>query len=512
MMKNKFIFTLMLFCMTILAATAADAATYYVSNSGNDAASGLSESSAWRTVEKVNQQVFEPGDEILFQAGGIWNGCLWVRGSGTKNSLIRVGKYGEGAKPCINGNGENAAVFLYNQQYMKISNLEITNQGEEAWRYGVYVCGYNAGALNGIELNGLTVHDVNGYYTATMSDLDNHWNGGILVSARGEVATRFVGLTITGCEVYNVARTGIATFSNFYTSYDKDVAGMTQQLKISNNIVHDVKGDGIIVCGDYNGTVTGNTVYETNLMSYQDGMSRANVGIFALHSTGTVIAENESYLSRTTYDGFGYDIDGDCDNVKLQYNYSHDNEGGFVLLVNHHTYGATVRYNISQNDKNQTVAVATPASSEELKKMTAEFYNNTIYSEVTTAHKMLNITCTVEKMSIMNNIFYLTNPSGSAIYNNMRRPSDLAISNNIYYGNNATAKLSQYDTHAICQDPMLTAAGSGAVGRTTLDGYKLQAESPAIGAGCVVENNGGYDFWGNRVSDSQAPNIGAYGK
>ena len=379
---KKIMITATLFLLLLLGTTV-NATTYYVSNSGNDSKDGLSENSAWRTLEKVNQQVFKPGDRILFEAGDAWTGGLWVRGSGEENNAIYVGKYGTGTRPLINGNGSNAAVFLYNQQYIKISDLEITNQGQESWKYGVYVCGYNGGALKGIELDNLKIHDVDGCFSSTADETDNHWNGGIVVSARGDTATRFVNLSIKNCEIYDVARTGIAIFSNYYTDYDKKPEGMTQNMRISDNVVHNTKGDGIIVCGDYYGEVIGNTVYETNLMSYEDGLSNCNVGIFTLHCTGTVIAENESYLSRTTYDGFGYDVDGDCDNVKVQYNYSHDNEGGFLMLVNHHNYGTVVRYNISRNDKNQSIAVAVPSDNPELLKMTASIYNNTIYTELT---------------------------------------------------------------------------------------------------------------------------------
>ena len=501
-----------IFCLGLFSGVVANAATYYVSNSGNDSADGMSESTAWRTLEKINQQVFKPGDKILLKAGDIWNSNLWVRGSGSENNMISVGKYGNGAKPLINGNGSNATVFLYNQQYVKISDLEITNRGQEAWRYGVYVYGYNAGALNGIKIENLTIHDVNGCFSDTIEGEDNHWNGGIVVSARGDIATRFVDLTITDCEIYDVARTGIAIFSNYGTSYDKKVVGMTQNMRISNNVVHNTKGDGIIVCGDYYGQVTGNTVYETNLMSYEDGMKTVNVGIFAIHSTGTVIAENESYLSRTTYDGFGYDIDGDCDNVKVQYNYSHDNEGGFLLLVNHNNHGAVARYNISQNDKNQSIAVAAPTNNGDFLNMTAEIYNNTIYGAPDGDFKMLNLSTSFESLKICNNIFYLIEPKGmfDDVYNNISSTNGLTLSNNIYYGNNSVSTLSKYDSYAICKDPLLVNAGSGGNGRNTLGGYKLQENSPCVGNGVVIENNGGYDFWGNRIPAGQNPSIGAH--
>lgn len=510
----KRITAIIIFCFMMFLGITAGAATYYVSNSGNDTKDGLSENSAWRTLEKVNQQVFSPGDIVLFEAGGIWNGSLWVRGSGNEKNSITVGKYGNGSKPVINGNGSNAAIFLYNQQYVEITDLEITNRGEEAWRYGVYVCGYDAGALKGIKIRNLTVHDVNGMFSKKIQGIDNHWNGGILVSARGSIATRFVGLEISNCEVYDVARTGICTISNFWTSFDKKLVGMSQELKITNNSVHNIKGDGIIVCGDYNGEIKSNTVYETNNMSYYDKINSANVGIFTLHCTDTVVSENESYLSRTIYDGFGYDIDGDCDGVIFQYNYSHDNEGGFLMLVNHNNYGAVARYNISQNDKRQSICVANPTTNAELLKMTAQVYNNTIYGEPNEDYMMLNLNSGTESLFIANNIFYLVEPKGlfDDVYNNIASTSGLEMTNNIYYGNNSVTTLGKYDKFPIYSNPLLAGAGTGAAGRNTLGGYELQQNSPAKNTGALISDNGGYDFYGNTVSSTEPSNIGACNK
>jgi hypothetical protein len=52
-------------------------ATYYVdATNGNNSNNGLSMSSAWKTIAKVNASVFNPGDEILFKGGRIGGGNL----------------------------------------------------------------------------------------------------------------------------------------------------------------------------------------------------------------------------------------------------------------------------------------------------------------------------------------------------------------------------------------------------------------------------------------------------
>ena len=70
----------------------AHAVTYYVdAANGNDVSDGLSTQTAWQTVNRVNRQPFQPGDEILFRRGEVWYDTLEVRSSGTGNLPVRFG-------------------------------------------------------------------------------------------------------------------------------------------------------------------------------------------------------------------------------------------------------------------------------------------------------------------------------------------------------------------------------------------------------------------------------------
>lgn len=71
--------------------------TYYVdAEEGNDNESGRSPEKAWKTLEKVNSMVFQPGDTILFKAEGTWEGQLWPKGSGNEENSIIIDRYGDG--------------------------------------------------------------------------------------------------------------------------------------------------------------------------------------------------------------------------------------------------------------------------------------------------------------------------------------------------------------------------------------------------------------------------------
>jgi Ricin-type beta-trefoil lectin domain. len=79
------------------------ATTYYVSNTGIDSNSGLSTTSPWQTLAKVNAFTFSAGDQILFQRGCTFYGSLTVKQSGTSGNPITFGAYGTGANPVISG-------------------------------------------------------------------------------------------------------------------------------------------------------------------------------------------------------------------------------------------------------------------------------------------------------------------------------------------------------------------------------------------------------------------------
>lgn len=73
---------------------------YYVSADGQDTNDGKSPATAWRTIKKVNDYKFEPGDGVFFKRGDSF------RASGislTLQSGVTYSAYGEGDKPVLMG-------------------------------------------------------------------------------------------------------------------------------------------------------------------------------------------------------------------------------------------------------------------------------------------------------------------------------------------------------------------------------------------------------------------------
>lgn len=88
----------------ILASITANAETYYVKNGGNDALDGLTDATAWATVNKVNTTI-SAGDIVLFKRGSIWRE-RFVAVGGTPTKYTYYGAYGTGAKPLFLGSDE----------------------------------------------------------------------------------------------------------------------------------------------------------------------------------------------------------------------------------------------------------------------------------------------------------------------------------------------------------------------------------------------------------------------
>jgi len=87
----------------LICSISASGTNYYISASGSDSANGLTTSTAWATLAKVNSASFIAGDSILFRRGDSWTGQLTYLKGGISGNPIVYGAYGVGAKPIISG-------------------------------------------------------------------------------------------------------------------------------------------------------------------------------------------------------------------------------------------------------------------------------------------------------------------------------------------------------------------------------------------------------------------------
>jgi hypothetical protein len=106
--------------------------SYYIDCGATGTGSGT-EAAPWTQLATVASKTFVPGDRVLLKRGSTCQGALRFSGSGSAVAPIVVGSYGTGAKPLIKGNGTvPEAVRLANQEYVHLTDLEVTNKGATA--------------------------------------------------------------------------------------------------------------------------------------------------------------------------------------------------------------------------------------------------------------------------------------------------------------------------------------------------------------------------------------------
>lgn len=496
--------------------------TYYIdSESGSDEYAGTSSQRPWKTLAPANRHVFGPNEKLLLKAGSVFFGQLELRGNGTEGAPVIVDTYGEGEKPVIHGMGEKEyTLLLENVSFWEVCNLEITNRGEQdvPRRRGVLVRAFNSGDCRHIYLKQLTVHDVNGsLFKAKGGGTGIYWqNGG------DSIPTRFIDLRIENCRIYDCQRDGITSWGNV----DRDKWHPSLNVVIRGNRIERVPGDGIVPIGCDGALVERNCVLDgTDLLHIND----AAAGIWPWSSDNTVIQYNEVGGHSAKWDGQGFDSDYNCRNTLIQYNYSHDNAGGFLLVCNDGgslgkgynigTENTVVRYNISINDGlrgyptrsgwfSPTIHISGPAKN-------TKIYNNLFIIKEKPVEETDRTIVKVDNWGgpwpddvfFANNIFYVADEAHKYRFD-LASGTNFRFVNNLFYGN-----FSQLpdDPQAVFADPLFTFIPQtrGKAFEHVMEGIMLQSSSPCKENGIDIPDCKLPDLE-NAYPDSLRVSIGPY--
>lgn len=496
--------------------TVREAKTFYVdSEGGNDQSAGTSEKEAWRTLGRIKEHnLFVPGDRILLKCGSVFRGeQLAFQGMGSAEQPIEISSYGEGEQPRLEGNGEvENVISLYNQQYIHINRLEITNldqkynqnfelngsNNQEKALRAINVSIRDFGTASDIRIEDCYIHDING-------NIKSKWNGGIFFDVKANiqngtltgVPSKYDQILISGCTFERVDRSGIKLISSQWCNqWEKNDPGVpvnwypSTNVVVRDNYMEKIGGDGITVRDTDGALIEHNLVRDCR---YQN--TGYNVGIWPFEAANTVLQYNEAYETHGTTDGQGLDCDHASSNSVMQYNYSHNNEGGFMLIMGGYPHtGATVRYNISQNDRDKTFEFAQGCPKGTM------IYNNTIYSDQLLERGVFFLSNTgagqgVNDTFAFNNVFHY--PEGQKFYGGETQnlTTYMKLYNNAYTG--GIEAFEGDDNPLKAEDAGLTAPGTGpevnesktAVTGSSgaLDGYKLEDTSVLIDKGITVD-------------------------
>ncbi|MET0887436.1 MAG: carboxypeptidase regulatory-like domain-containing protein, partial [Mycetocola sp.] len=529
--------------------TTVNGTVYYVdATEGDDANGGQAAGDAWKTLERVNRTTFAPGDSILLQSGESWVGQLWPKGSGSHEAPIAIGRYGDGPKPAIRGDGGVAdAVRLFNQQHWVVSDLDVSNatttqspQGADLRDLrGIHVSGDNGQTLSGITISRVDVHDVTGEVNWISGDVAGNapgirfktgWDGskktgGIVFDTtvqdiRNPQATPTIldDVVIEDSTIVNTSFAGIVVKQ--YTGDGTDGQGNTIATRTgwgTRDNATDAKFQphtDFTIRGNYvrqDGTQYGcNGIYLTNVrgaLVENNVVHRAGTsGIETYFADDVVIQYNEVYDTQRKAGGAdsnGIDPDKGTTKQLIQYNYLHGNGDG-VLICQFAFGDAVIRYNVITHSSRYPIYLHSDRAAR------AEVYNNTIHNSTSNYLIYGYGTSLAATYNIRNNIIHSTRAHAT-----LTTSPTITYDNNLYSGAELTVPTG--DTRALVGDaafvgPEVTGPyGTADTGpQLALAGaYATSSGSKAVNTGLDVPGAPAIDYAGGPIPVG-ATDIGAF--
>lgn len=497
-LRTSVLLTAVLLASSALVATPAAAtplADHYIDCSAASNGTGTSDS-PWNALTAANTHGFTAGDRILFKRGTTCTGMFAPTGSGAAGNPVLVDAYGKGAKPAIDGAGQRAALELFNVEQWEVRNLDISNGTlpASANRRGISVRlqSFPGAVADHIVIENVDVHDVWGTH-----DKFGAATGGIIFDVdHGTAASRFNDVRIADNTVARVDREGIYFWSDYCsrpelgTYWGPQCPGAWSPatgIRVTGNTLKDIYGDGIVPKTSVGAIVDHNRVSGFNLRA-----TTYNAGIWSANTDDALFEFNEVSGGKTTLDGMALDVDHASHRTIFQYNYSHDNEGGFLLVcgTNGTIDGAKVRYNLSVNDRFALIQSCDGSGQ-------VEIYNNTLSTGAgTNVVALKETTSAALDLDLSNNIF--RNYGGGAVswqFNDSR----ISFDRNLFSGVPTPAGA----TNSVTGYPMFSQSTG-----TLPAAFRLCQSSPAIGAGAVIPQPGSQDYFGNAIPAT--PNIGFF--
>ena len=537
--------------------------TYYLDSSAAPDGDGRSEDTAFDSLEDINGIEFAAGDEILIKAGSEFQGQLYPKGSGSEEAPIVIDMYGEGEKPLIDGNGrysdaptfrdngpfgeEGSAVYLCNQEYWEINNLRVKNwsdDGQDKERSGIRVEAYGGGTYHHIYIKNCDISDIRGYngqdsiwdvvpenggttfygsrtthrtgginvVSYTERDLTNATNSSTAGAVIDEQPTIFDDILIEDNKIENCHANGITTTNIRGELDDKDYRHTN--VVIRGNEIRNVQRAGIVPL------YTSEALVERNLVdTFQQTYAGYGCGIWCDRADGMVFQYNEVCNGKNTMDGMAFNLDDMTENGIIQYNYTHNNVGGGIMLhvrTNSYNRNNTVRYNLSVNDTagfaaHQAVIVCVGEDAN-TKIESAKVYNNTFVN-----NNVVHPVYQGDEILFENNIFYFPNEGMESRNDAYVTGANTSFVNNVFAGAHSSGEPKNTGENSgniyVDESPLAgTFYGTEAL-EDAMEMAKLVHGSAALEAGDpeVVEEAGvDVDFYGNAAVNNGKINAGIY--
>lgn len=322
----------LLFVPFLFICLASFATNYYIKNAGSDSSNGLSDSSAWATIEKVNasMSIFNPGDSVLFKRGDSWiNSTIVIGTAGTPEKNIIIGSYGSGEKPVIEGPENHAAIIVTtaDRGFWTIDNLDLRATGKTEGVYNTVAIyhGYwlkDLGAIPGWVIQNCKFNScvlLSGPNTIVRNNIFN---------GAGNIYNRGGAICFRGPE----CKSCIAEFNTISNYYDRGIwiyNGGSSPVFRNNNISHipkgtDHGGSGINVDGHgsqvFAGEIYNNFISNVDMyaITFENGLNASVYNNRTENSGGVMIWQYPAYVGT-----------GDID---IHHNVFHNGNVGIVIF------------------------------------------------------------------------------------------------------------------------------------------------------------------------------------
>jgi hypothetical protein len=326
---------------------------YYVNAStGNDSNSGLSATSALKTIQAGLNKTTEGAGANVYVAGGTYYERLNWPHSGASGAPITLTSYNGGTVNVDGGTTNSSLIPLLNvasKSYIRIDHINFTNS-IQVFAKGIYI----AGSGTDVQVTYCKVTNVG--WTANAADHPTASDNANPIDVVGTGTSSYNQIYIGGNQVYN-CNTG---YSEGLT-----LAGNVEIFLIENNIVHDIPNIGIDMTGHYSwtgapaavnyvrsGNVKHNTVYNcvsqvaTSGGIYVDGGAYINIEGNTTYGNGvgiTVGCENNNY---------------NADNINVRDNLIYNNVNSGIIIGSNQSNGKVTNSTVSNNSFFQNVSKA----------------------------------------------------------------------------------------------------------------------------------------------------------
>ena len=333
--------------------------TFYFANSGSDSNSGTSETTPWKTFNKLAEWLpLQPGERVLLKRGDTFTDELYIKGKGTAAAPIELGAYGAGEKPIITRGdlANDICVKWEAPSYVRISQLDCRNS-----KLGIYLrYHYPPNPSNpsqpleipdnrDVRIDGCNFKDMSdGTLDAGAHDYEFAFSDAIFLGGHDWISdvntntfyTFLDGLRITNCVAENTAH-GFGTGWYYpHMSYSR-LRNLIMEDNVAINCLNgwtsliSVEGGHMKRCHSIGG-------------GGQDTWAGTTLGM--LQSVRSYLVQDcvFAYCDRAqSGDGSGMDFEGNTINVTFDRNIIHQNDASAILILS--TDGPNQNLVISNN-------------------------------------------------------------------------------------------------------------------------------------------------------------------